>query len=464
MDLRSTKSVHIIGIKGQGMTALAQVLKAAGVRITGSDTEEKFTTDAVLAAEEIPFVEHFAPENIPPDVDAIIYSTAYNEENNAEMREARARKALLLSYPEALGMLLSSKVGMAVCGTHGKTTTTAMLGFALETAGTDPTVIVGSAVPQWKGNARIGSGEHMLIEADEYQDKLRFYAPWGAILTSVDWDHPDFFPDFSAYKESFARFVSRLPRTGFLAFWGDSVSTQEVAQNALCKTLSYGFGEDNLYSIKGHSLQKTPGAEIWTKQLFEVFCGQESLGQFETKLFGKHNVLNAAAVAAVCHHMGLDMEKVRASLASFSGTARRFEYVGTRKGAILIDDFAHHPDEIRVTLAGARAAFPDKRILAVFHPHTFSRTKALLEEFAQSFDDADAVYVLDIYASARETQGGVSSEDLVRLINRFIPNKAQHVPTIAEAMDALAQTLGEGDVLITMGAGDVWQVAQGLKE
>ena len=464
MDLKSARNVHIIGIKGQGTTALAQFLGAQGIRITGSDTEEKFTTDAILSAAGIPFVEHFAPENIPPDVDAVIYSTAYNEENNAEMRAAKARGMRLLSYPEALGEILSTKVGLAVCGTHGKTTTTALLGTALEMAGADPTVIVGSAVPQWNGNARIGKGEYMLIEADEYQDKLRFYAPWGAVLTSADWDHPDFFKNFASYKETFKRFVSRIPKAGFLAVWGDSVDTQEVAEDASCKVLTYGFGEDNGYSIKGHRLEKDPAEGVGAKQVFEVVCQEDSLGFFETKLSGKHNVLNAAAAIAVCHHMGLDMEKVRLAISVFAGTARRFEYVGKRKGSILIDDFAHHPEEIRATLAGARAMFEKKRIVVVFHPHTFTRTKALLEEFAQSFDDADLVYVLDIYGSARETQGGVSSQDLVRLINRFIPNKAEHVPTVLEAVEVLEKILGEGDVLITMGAGNVWEISHKLKD
>ena len=455
LDLLKIKKAYFIGIKGAGIVAIVQILKSMGIEIAGSDTAEKFFTDNILAELGIKYSENFSAENITDDIDLVIYSTAYNEDNNPELAEAKKREIRTISYPEILGYLFNQKYGIAVCGTHGKTTAAAMLACALQNAGCDPDAIIGGRVNSWGHNALIGKGEYFIAETDEFQNKLKFYDPKAAILTSCDWDHPDFFDNFGDYKRAFADFVARIPKTGFLVVWGDSVSTLEVSKSAGGEVLTYGFGEECDYRISNVKNLKPV-------QKFEVFYNDKSLGEFEIKLIGKFNILNAAAIIAVCHKLNLDMEKVKEALKNFQGTARRFEYVGERNGAILIDDYAHHPEEIKATLQGAREFYAEKNIWAIFHPHTFTRTKAFLEEFSQSFSDADKVIVLDIYGSVRETQGGVSSQDLVKLINKYDHDRAEYIPTIPEAAEFLKNKIGENDVVITIGAGNVWELAEKL--
>ena len=470
MKIEDIKRIHIIGIKGSGVAGLAEVLASRGIFVSGSDTEEKFFTDDVLKRAGIYYEENFAPENIPFDVDLVIYSTAYNEENNVEFREARKRGVLMRSYPEMVAELFNGKYGLAVCGTHGKTTTSALLAFVLDRAGKNPGAVIGSRVKDWGGNALSGEGEYFVIEADEYQNKLALYEPKGVVLTSVDFDHPDFFPDFYAYKKAFSDFVAKIPRSGFLVVWGDSVDTLEVAKNSGGEALTYGFGEENDFRISNLEFLisneiPNPKSQIPNQsQRFFLKHNEKHLGEFEIQLVGKHNVLNATAVVAVCHKLGMDMDKVREALKEFQGTSRRFEYVGERNGGILIDDYGHHPEEIKATLKGAREIYPEKNIWAIFHPHSFSRTEALLSDFSQSFDSADRVLVLDIYGSARESSGNISSKDLVKLINKYSRDKAEYVPTIPEAIEFLKNKIGPNDVIIAIGAGNVFEVVHKLKE
>lgn len=461
MKIKDISKAYFIGIKGAGMTAVAQVLHGRKIKISGSDTSEVFYTDSILKKNKIHFHEGFSEAHVPDDADVVVYSTAYTMENNVEMAEAKRKKATMISYPEMLGILFREKLGIAVCGTHGKTTTSAMLAETLRFAGLDPGAIIGSQVISWKGSALSGDGEYFVAEADEYQNKLKYYKPWSAILTSVDWDHPDFFPSFEEYKEVFAEFVAKIPKNGFLIAWGDSIDTLAVAEKAGCKVITYGFGEECDYRAIENETLSLEGKVL---HKFEIFHKEKSLGIFETSLIGKHNILNSAAVVAMCHTLKIDLEKIREAIKKFEGTSRRFEKVGTFGGAVVIDDYAHHPDEIKTTLQGARRLFGDKRIWTVFHPHTFTRTKALFQEFSQSFDDTDKVIILDIYGSAREQQGGVSSKDLIELINTYLPGRADYVPTINEAVQFLKENSGQYDVLITMGAGDVWKIGKKLTE
>lgn len=453
MDFEKLKKVYIIGIKGSGVVGVAEILNSWGVSVLGSDTEEKFFTDEILKKKSIPFFEGFSRNNIPKDVDLVVYSTAYNAGNNEEFAECQKRNLSMMSYPEFLAALFNEKYGIAVCGTHGKTTTSALLAHTLRECGKNPSAIIGSRVRAWEGNALSGQGEYFVIEADEYQNKLALYDPKSVILTNVDFDHPDFFPSFQDYKKVFSEFVLKIPKAGFLVVWGDSVASNEVAGSADCEIIKYGFLNDNNLVISKKSPKK-----------FGVVFLEEDLGEFETKLVGEHNMLNAGAVIAMCKSMGIATEDIRTAIATFSGTKRRFEYVGERNGAILIDDYGHHPEEIRATLKGAREIYPDKNIIAVFHPHSFSRTEALLSEFSQSFDDADKVIVLDIYGSARENAGNVSSEDLVKLINKYSRDKAEHIATIEETVENLRDKLGPDDVLLAIGAGNVFEVVEKLKK
>ncbi|HPN96260.1 MAG TPA: UDP-N-acetylmuramate--L-alanine ligase [Candidatus Moranbacteria bacterium] len=470
MKLDKIKKAYVIGIKGSGVIAMVEILHSMGIEISGSDTKEKFFTDSILKRLGIKYIEGFNEKNIPNDIDLVIYSTAYNESNNPEFKLAKEKGMVMMSYPEILAKMFNEKYGLAVCGTHGKTTTAAWLAHTLKTAGADPSAVIGSKVSNWGGNALAGKGEYFVAETDEYQNKLDLYHPKGVIFTSCDWDHPDYFQNFEEYKKAFENFVKKIPKTGFLVVWGDSVDTLEVAKQASLKVLKYGFNEENDIQIKlvdsriKDEIAQKLEVDREEMQIFRVFHGNQLLGKFEIKLFGKHNVLNATAAITACYLLNIDMKKVAEGIRDFEGTARRFEYIGQRNGAVLIDDYGHHPEEIKATLSAARQKYPEKNIWAVFHPHTFTRTKALLEEFAQSFDDADHVMILDIYGSAREIQGGVHSEDLVNLINKYNRQKAEYVPKIPEAVEILKDKITSSDVVISIGAGNGWEVVEKLKE
>ncbi len=459
------KRVHMIGIKGAGMAALAEIFVRNGAVVTGSDTGEVFFTDTVLKHIGIVPVDGFRPKNIPNGTDLVVHSTAYMRETNPELEAAFSGNIPVLSYPEAIGEFTKEKMSLLVTGTHGKTTTSALLAEMLRVAGLDPSAIIGSRVRSWEGNALAGNGEYFVLEADEYQNKLRFYQPFAVILTSIDWDHPDFFPDFESYKDAFKEFVRRIPRHGVLVYCNDSAAVAEIAAEATCEKRSYGFHEQSDFLVKDYEPKSLEGADPnGEKQRFEVLSGWSSLGHFSLRLAGRHNAQNAAAVVALASFLKIDMDRVREGLASFPGTERRFEYVGEKNGALVYDDYAHHPEELIATIEAFRDLYPDRRLTAVFHPHTFSRTEALLSEFSQSFDGADRVVVLDVYGSAREHGGTVSSSDLVREINRYAPGKAEYTGAVDKTVAELEKTIGKGDLVVTFGAGNVWEVARQLVE
>ncbi|MDI6778127.1 MAG: UDP-N-acetylmuramate--L-alanine ligase [Patescibacteria group bacterium] len=457
VDFSRIKKIYFIGIKGSGMVALVEILSRRGFEATGSDTHEKFFTDDILKKKLfVKYHEGFDAVHLTSDIDLVIYSTAYNEKNNEEFKAAKYKMIPMVSYPEILGILFNQKYGIAVSGTHGKTTTTAMLAEIFRVAGLDPTAVVGSLVRQWRGSALVGRSDFMIIEADEYQGKFDYYFPQSAILTSADWDHPDYFKTPDDYKKTFIKFVQKIPRHGFLVVSGDRSDTLEIAKSAKCNVIRYGFEKDNDLKIKNYELRDG-------KQFFDLSISGKDLGSFELEIPGKHNVLNAAAAVAMGYKFNANLEKIREALSDFEGTSRRFEYIGERNGAILIDDYGHHPEEIKATLRAAREFFPKRRIWCVFHPHTFTRTKALLSEFSQSFEDADRVIVLDIYGSAREAQGGVHSNDLVKLAKKY-HKSVEYIPTIPETVEFLKDKINREDLVIAMGAGNVWEVAEGLKD
>lgn len=461
--LSQAKQIHMIGIKGAGMAALAQVLVKRGKRVTGSDTGEVFFTDAILRGIGIVPIAGFDPGNIPKDAECIVYSTSYAPERNAELKAALESDRPVLSYPEAIGSLTHEYLTLAVAGTHGKTTTSALLGHTLAALGEDPTAIVGSRIAAWQGGALAGSGQYFVLEADEYQNKLKEYQPFAVILTSADWDHPDFFPDTESYERVFEEFVKKLPKHGVLVYCSDSAAVSRIAKSAPCRTIAYGRLEGAEYRIADYAPRTAEAdADPELLQYFSVLHNDESLGRYALRLAGMHNAENAIAVIALLDFLRQDADRVREALASFPGTERRFEFIGERFGALCYDDYAHHPEEVRVTLRAFRELFPEKRLTVVFHPHTFTRTKALLPEFAQCFTDADRVHLLDIYGSARETQGGVASQDIVDLMDRFSAGKASVAHDIDALIDELEKTMGRNDVIISMGAGDVWKVSHTL--
>jgi UDP-N-acetylmuramate--alanine ligase len=514
MDLSKIKKIYMIGVKGVGMTMLAQYFSAKGVEIIGSDTDEKFMTDKALKKAGVKVIEKFDKNNIPKDADLIIYSTSYSAERNEEVKTALEGKTKVLTYAEALGDVFNQKYGIAVVGSHGKTTTTAWLGFVMEKAGLSPSVMVGSFVPQFDGLALAGKSDYLVVEADEYQNKLKYFNPKGVLLNNIDYDHPDFFANKEDYKNVFIEFIKKIPKTGFLIANFDDAIIRKVAGvhpvksgeagaeqfngvNCRGKVISYAINETAdyvAYDIKSNN-PPSPLYQGGVLQYFKVKLGVDEdgeettgllrrsrqaprndimeLGDFSIGLSGKHNISNALAVIAASIELGIELVDIRKYLSEFMGTARRMEIMGEFKGATIIDDYAHHPTEIKATLEGARQTYKDRKIIVVFHPHTFTRTKALLDDFSKSFNDADEVIVLDIYGSARENQarlrdaiarqGGVHSRDLVHKVkSQKSKVKVEYISTLKECEEYLRENILRGDVVILMGAGDVFRIGENL--
>lgn len=456
MALDEIENVYMIGIKGSGMIAFVEIFHALGKNVFGSDVAERFFTDATLQKLGIDYAEGFSTDNLikHEKIDLVVHSTVYNENNNVEVAYAKERGLPMLSYPQMIALFSRGKKTIAICGTHGKTTTSAMTTLALKECGADPTAIIGSKVKQLDSNVAVGNSEILLIEADEYQNKLANYTPFGVVLLNVDFDHPDFFPSIKEYKEVFVQFIKRIPAAGFLIVCADDVNALEVAKKANCKVIAYG-------ALQEKEQQKEQIEKEFLAvgiDMLEFFAIDEDLN---LKVPGNHNRLNAMAAIAVCAQLGFDYNKAKKAVEEYAGVARRFEEIGKRNGALVIDDYAHHPTEIRATLAAARGKFPEKKLVCVFHPHTFTRTKALFAEFAKSFSSADEVIILDIYGSAREKQGGVSSKELVEEICKFHQN-VKHIATIEAVSEDLRDRVSEKEVVLTVGAGDVDKLARML--
>ncbi len=457
----------MIGIKGVGMTMLAQFLAAQKIEIIGSDTEEKFMTDEVLKRAGVKVIERFHENNVPADADLIIYSTAYNVERNVEVAKAlNQNKIRVLTYAQALGEIFNEKYGIAVAGSHGKTTTTAWLAFVMQKSGLEPNAMVGSTVPQFEGPSITGNSDYLVVEADEYQNKLQYFNPKIALLNNIDYDHPDFFSSFLDYVDVFLKFIQKIPKKGFLvANFDDPVIRKYAGVNCVCEVVSYGVETHRGDSLKNYDFIAYDLNEEHGRQYFKVKMqndeNYEELGQFNITLPGVHNVYNALAVIAACVNLEIPLLSLRTSLAEFSGTKRRMEIMGEFNKAVIIDDYAHHPTEIKATLNGIRQMYPNNKLTVVFHPHTFTRTKVLLDDFAASFDRADEIIILDIYGSAREKQGGVHSRDLVEKI-RTRKKDAKYISTLSECENYLRQNAGREEVILLMGAGDVFRVGENL--
>lgn len=429
MNLANYKNIYFLGIKGAGLTGLAQVLKKMGHKVWGSDVAEVFFTDQVLKRSRIKVLSGFKSKQITDDIDLVIYSTAYDKKN-VELKTAVKKKIPILSYPQAIGSLFAGRYGIAVCGTHGKTTTTAMLGYVLQELGQDPLVIVGSAVKQFGGNARYGRGDYLVVEADEYQNKLRYYRPRAIILTSADFDHPDYFKNQKAYNKVFKHFIKSLPGNGLVIAFTDDKNVREIIKSATCRVVAYG---------------------------------RQDVYNFKLAIPGEYNRWNALAVLTLIKELGLDVSKARKIIENFKGVKRRFELLGKKNKILVYDDYAHHPTEVKQLLKMARAEFPDRKIWAVFQSHTYTRTKALLPQFAKAFKPADQVIVLDIFGSAREKHGGVTPQDLVTAINKYSKN-ASYRGNMNMVVNYLAGEVKSGDVVLTIGAGENWKVGVDLLE
>ncbi len=453
IDFHKPLSIHFIGIGGISMSGLAEILLEEGFQVSGSDAKESALTDA-LEKKGAKIYYGQRASNISDSVQAVVYTAAIHPDN-PEFSRAKEKGLPMLTRAELLGQIMRNyHTPVAVAGTHGKTTTTSMISHILLKGECDPTISVGGILPAIGGNIRVGNSEIFLTEACEYTNSFLSFFPKISIILNMDADHLDFFKDIDDIRRSFRKFAELLPADGTLIINADTPEYEAVIRDLPCRVITYGLTSPADYTASGITYDSYGHAS------FTVSCQGAILGTCSLKVPGIHNVSNALASIAAGRILGLSWKVITAGLESFTGTDRRFQYKGTVGGVTIIDDYAHHPTEIQATLRAA-TNYPHKKIWCVFQPHTYTRTKALLPEFAGALALADHVVLADIYA-ARETDTlGISSEDLQKKISA-LGTPCEYFPTFDEIENFLLENCTQGDLLITMGAGDVVNIGEQL--
>ncbi|WP_455383588.1 UDP-N-acetylmuramate--L-alanine ligase [Salinispira pacifica] len=459
--------VHLVGIKGTGMSALAEILKKLGAVITGSDTHEQFYTDEILRSLGISFTEGFDSGNVPAAARLVVHSAAYDPNHHPELLRAVELGIPIIGYHRALGELSTRMPSNGISGVHGKTTTTAMTGVMVRELGLPGVVLAGSAVAGFDGRSTLFQGTGFFVaETCEYRRHFLSFAPRNVVLTSIEPDHLDYFHDLADIEDAFEEYALKLPDGGALIYCADDEGAATVARRVLnerpdIEAVPYGLNADGPYRISG--LTESAGT---------VSFSVAAVGSpVELHVPGRHNVLNAAAAIALVQKLpgyppaadGRQSaeELIVRALASFRGSRRRSEIVGEAGGILVIDDYAHHPTAISKTLEGIASFYPGRRIVVDFMSHTYSRTEALLSQFGSCFGSADVVIVHKIYASARERVGRVTGEDLASEVARN-RSRVHYVPEVLDALPTVMGELRSGDIFVTMGAGDNWKLGRAV--
>ena len=439
------KRVHFIGIGGAGMSGLARISLSHGITVSGSDAKDSSVVKALQALGATISTQHVAG-NVD-GADLVVYSTAISP-SNPELVRAQELKLATLTRAAALSILMSDSKSIAVAGTHGKTTTSSMMAVALQACGADPSFAIGGTITASGSNAHRGTGEIFVAEADESDGSFIEYHPYAAIVTNVEHDHVDFFATPQDVASAFKDFAATIKPEGFLTYCADDEGAKALAATiTTCALLSYGIGEEcdlRLDSIELEAMGSRARA-IWRGKV---------VGFIELQVPGHHNLLNAAAVLATGLNLGFTAPELLTGLAVFRGTGRRFELKGTVHGIRVIDDYGHHPTEIDVTLKAARRFAGDGRLIVIFQPHRYSRTKAFSSQFAKVLDMADRAIVLEVYAASEKPIAGVTS----RLITDAMSH-GEYIPNFIEVTDSVIESAEPQDVIITLGAGDVSSLA-----
>ncbi|MBS4028343.1 MAG: UDP-N-acetylmuramate--L-alanine ligase [Ignavibacteriales bacterium] len=446
----SIKKIHFVGIGGAGMSGIAEILLNEGFKISGSDKSLSDVTERLEQLGAIIFEGHSA-KNIADDVDALVYSSAVTMDNE-EVLEAQRRKIPIIRRAEMLAEVMRLKYGIGIAGTHGKTTTTSMTSLVLLEGGLDPTVIVGGRLHGLGGtNARLGKGEFIVVEADEFDRSFLSITPTIAVLTTLDVDHLDTYRDLEDIKQAFIQFANKVPFYGFIVLCLDEPTLQDLMIHLKKKKIiSYGLNpQADLQAIDVHHKENTT--------TFTVEKEGNELGTISMQAPGKHNVQNALAAIAVGLELGIPFAKVKSGIEKFSGVYRRWEKKGEANGIILFDDYAHHPTECRATLSGAKSGWRKKRIVCVFQPHLYSRTRDFYEEFGKAFLLADVLVVTDVYPAREEPIQGITGELIVNAAKQYGHKYVHYVPDKKNIPSYLKKIVKENDLVVTMGAGDIYR-------
>lgn len=448
--------IHFVGIGGIGMSGLAQVLLTLGYRVSGSDLRDSMITKRLSQKGASIFIGH-KPENII-GADVVVLSSAIKDDN-PEVVAAKAAGIPIIPRAEMLGELMRfKKFGIAVAGAHGKTSTTSMIASVFQAAHLDPTVIIGGQVKGIGTNAYWGKGDFLVAEADESDGSFLRLTPSIVVITNIDKEHLDYYHDLNSIKESFLRFSEKIPFYGLVIACGDDQYVIEVVKKNKKRHILYGIDPGNDLVATDITQNTSLGTTFSCSYL-----GQK-LGTVELTVPGIHHVRNALAAISVGLELELPFATIKKGLESYRGVGRRFEILGTMNDITIVDDYAHHPTEIRATLKAAREIWPEKRLICLFEPHRFTRTKALMNEFATCFEEADEVWITEIYPASEQPIVGVSGKRLAKIINEATGQKVHFLERVFDLPDAVCPTLFPGDVVFTLGAGAIGRIGPRLIE
>lgn len=448
----SIKKIFFVGIGGIGMSGIAEILLDQGFRVAGSDRSLSEVTDRLrkLGAE---IYEGHRTGNLASDVDALVYSSAVPQDN-PEIVEARRRKIPVIRRAEMLAEVMRLRYGIGIAGTHGKTTTTSMVSLVLMEGGLDPTVIVGGKLSGLGGtNARLGRGDFIVVEADEFDRSFLSITPTVAVLTTLETDHLDCYRDLEDIKAAFVQFAAKVPFYGFVVLCLDEPALQDIMpQLHQKKIISYGLNPQA--DVQAADIRHKDNSTT-----FAVIRNGKDLGHVTLQIPGNHNVLNALGAITVGLELGVPFPKAKEGIEKFTGVYRRWEKKGEAGGITLYDDYAHHPTECRATLAGAKAGWR-RRVVCVFQPHLYSRTRDFYEEFGKAFLLADVLLVTDVYPAREEPIQGITGELITNAAKQYGHKHAQYVPDKKDIPASLMKTVKTGDIVVTMGAGDIWKFGE----
>lgn len=450
--VRGSQHVHFVGIGGYGMSAIARVMLDLGYQVSGSDVSRQELTERLAARGANIFYGH--DKRQVEGADIVVHSTAVHQDN-VELIEARARQIPVIHRSEMLARLMEDRVGVAVTGAHGKTTTTSMIAYMMERNNLDPTFVIGGVVSNIGDNAKAGGGQFVVAEADESDGSFLHYRPAIAVVTNVEADHLEHYDGkFENLKNAYRTFIQQVPADGLAVLSADDAHLRELKLDAHARVITYGFADDADIQARHVQLSGRTSSS-------EVYINGELVGRLLLSLPGEHNVLNALAAIAVGREAGLSFNQIAVALAEFHGAKRRFQVISEANNVLVIDDYAHHPTEISATIAAAKAT--GRRIVAVFQPQRYTRTYFLFDAFARSFSQADEVIISEIYSPAGEKQiEGVTAERLAAEIRKQSNPRTQYLATQDEIFAYLRSSVHAGDLVLTMGAGDIWKVAERL--
>jgi UDP-N-acetylmuramate--alanine ligase len=448
---RKVKCIHFVGIGGIGMSGIAEVLVNLGYNVRGSDVQPSETTARLQKIGAKVIIGH-AAENIG-NADVVVTSTAVKE-NNPEVIEAHRKNIPVIPRAEMLAELLKMKFSVAVSGSHGKTTTTSMISTILAQGGLDPTMVIGGKLASIGSNARLGDGEIIVAEADESDGSFLKLSPTIAVITNIDREHLDYYPGIAEIKDAFLKFANIVPFYGCTVICSDNIYVREITPLIKRRTITYGIEYPADYSAADIKFTKR-------KTCYTLFYKGEKLGKVELIVPGLFNVYNSLAALAVARELNLDFATIREGLKSFSGVQRRLEIKGRVGEITIVDDYGHHPTEIKATLAAMRQIWKD-RLIVVFQPHRFTRTKALFEEFTKAFSDVDILILNDIYPASEEPIAGINSAVLCEAIKKTGQTHVEYIPDAEATIEYLLKTVKEKDTVATIGAGSIYKIGENL--